>query len=78
MVNTQYLENCIKRSGLKKESIALEIGITRQALANKINNKNLFNGAEIKALIRILKLTCEEVMAIFFADDVHLEVDKGV
>lgn len=71
MTNTLYLEEVIKNSGLKKECLATALGITRQSLTNKINNKTMFNGAEIKVLMGILRLSNKDTMRIFFADDVH-------
>ena len=77
MTNTLYLEEVIKNAGLKKSFLAEKCGITLQTFTNKMTNKSEFTASEIKILSDILKLTPKQIKIIFFADDVHIEMDKG-
>lgn len=71
MTNTVELELLIKKSGLKKGYIAKVLGLSRQALSNKINNKSLFTATEISLLCDLLKITSlKEKDRIFFAQTV--------
>ena len=66
MVNTQYLEERIEKSGLKKSYLAEKCKCTRQYLTMKIRNQAEFKVNDVKALRKELKLTDTEVMRIFF------------
>lgn len=67
MTNTQLLKDKIELSGLKISYIAAYVGISRQLLWKKINNKTSFNQFEIEKLCKILKITSlKEKEAIFF------------
>ena len=57
MTNTALLEGLIKRSGYKYSFIAEKVGISYQALRNKLNNKTEFLPTEIEALCAILNIT---------------------
>lgn len=68
MTNTVLLRELIAKSGLKLEYLAEECGITRQALSNKMTNRNLFTAKEIDVLCTELKVTSlREKERIFFA-----------
>lgn len=68
MTNTEMLREIIAKSGLKLEYLAEKCEITRQALSNKITNKNLFTAKEIEVLCRELKISSlTEKERIFFA-----------
>lgn len=68
MTNTKMLQKIIEESGLKINFIADFVGISRQALWNKINNVSQFNQYEIERLCDILKITSLKTKeAIFFA-----------
>ncbi|MBR6821938.1 MAG: helix-turn-helix transcriptional regulator [Clostridia bacterium] len=56
MTNTELLREFITKSGLKLEYLAEKCEITRQALSNKITNRNLFTAKEIEVLCRELKI----------------------
>lgn len=56
MTNTDELEKIIASSGLKKEFIAEQLGITAMSLYNKINNIREFKASEIQKLSDILKI----------------------
>lgn len=69
MTNTKLLNEKIKSSGLKREYIAKELGITRQSFTMKINNESFFNQPQIQKLCDILNITSlSEKDMIFFAN----------
>jgi plasmid maintenance system antidote protein VapI len=65
MTDTKELKTRITDSGLKLTAIAEALGLTRQALWNKIENVSEFKASEIAALADILHLTENEVTNIF-------------
>ena len=68
MTNTELLEKVITSSGLKKNYIAEQMGITAYSLAKKIRNETEFKSSEIKKLCLILEInTLEDKDRIFFA-----------
>ena len=67
MTNTLLLKACIDKSGYKMGYIAKSIGVTRQGLLLKINNKHEFKASEIDILCKLLKISIKDRMAIFFA-----------
>ena len=71
MVDTPYLEEEIKNSGLKKSYLAEKCGITLQTFSNKMNNKSEFTGSEIQIISKILGLTAKKMNDIFFAENVE-------
>ena len=71
-VNTSKLKAKIVEKGLLQDAVAMQLGMTSATFNYKLNNKTEFKASEIKMLIAILELTTDEVMAIFFAEDVDL------
>lgn len=71
MTNTDLLKRKIDESGLKMQYIAEQLGISHQALYNKIGNKTQFLASEIMKLSELLKLTKRERDAIFFVESVN-------
>lgn len=68
MTNTLLLEDIIKRSGYKYSFIAQKVGISYQALRNKLNNKTEFLPTEIETLCSVLNITdLKQKNDIFFA-----------
>lgn len=68
MTNTAVLRELISKSGLKLEYLANKCNITRQALSNKITNRNFFTAKEISVLCEELKIDdLETKERIFFA-----------
>lgn len=67
MTNTELLQEKLNNSGYKMTFVAKELGITYQALLNKLNNKSQFKVDEVKTLGILLHLTGAEVDRIFFA-----------
>lgn len=73
MTDTVRLKEEIKRSGLKKGWIALELGLSSYGFHRKINNESEFKAGEIKNLCQLLKITSlKKKEEIFFNE----EVDK--
>lgn len=70
MTNRKLLEQCIERSGLKKGKIAEAMGKTINTFSRKLAGKQDFTESEMRTLARILHLSAEERIAIFFADEV--------
>ena len=72
MTNRELLARCIKRSGLKKGYIAEAINKKPRTLSKKLAGNQDFTETEMRTLARILHLSVEERVAIFFTE----EVDK--
>jgi len=69
MTNTELLKSKIEESGLKYEYLAKKLGITRFALANKVNNRNEFKASEIPKLCGELNIkSSKEKDQIFFSN----------
>lgn len=66
MVNHLALKSLIKQSGFKLYKLADVLGITRQALANKLDGETQFTIAEATALVRELNIPREEIVNYFF------------
>lgn len=69
MVNTEKLNDAIKSAGLRKDGIAVSLGISRQALSGKINNRTEFRASEAKWLKDSLHLSDGSFVEIFFANE---------
>ena len=69
MTNTELLQEKLNNSGYKMTFVAKGLGITYQALLNKLNNKCEFTAGEIISLGQLLHLTGAEVNRIFFMYD---------
>lgn len=67
MTNEMLLRKKIEESGLKLCFIASKVGITYQALLNKMNNKSEFRAGEIQALCDLLGIGPQDKEDIFFA-----------
>lgn len=67
MVQTEELKKRMIASGLKTNYICEQMGITRQSLDMKINNKRPFRVSEIYVACDLLKLSNEEKQSIFYA-----------
>lgn len=73
MTDSEKLNKVITESGMKITVIAKRLGITREGLYKKLNNKTEFKASEILAMQRILNLTNEDRDLIFFALEVELK-----
>ena len=77
MTNTLMLEKIIDNSGLKRNFIATQMGISSYTLSLKINNKKEFKASEIDRLCTILKINVASRMQIFFAPGVDFKSTSG-
>lgn len=68
MINSEMLLDAIKRCGYRLDHVAQHLSITRQRLSDKIKNKAEFKIGEIQLLVKLLHLTDDEIIAIFFAN----------
>lgn len=72
MVNTRLFNEKVKASGLKKDFIAKELGITRSGLYKKATNSSEFTTGELTILCKLLSITkLTEKESIFFAEEVN-------
>lgn len=69
MINTELLQEKLNKSGFTMTFVAKELGISYQALLDKVNNKREFTYGEIISLGILLHLTGAEVDQIFFMYD---------
>ena len=69
-INLALLEEKIKKSGMKRIAIAEKMHLTTAGLANKLKGKRDFNATEIKGIAAAINLTGEDILNIFFADNV--------
>lgn len=72
MTNSLELELQIKRVGITKKEIAKSLGISEQALFNKIKGETEFKASEIYKLTDILRLSAESRDLIFLMNNVIL------
>lgn len=70
MVDVNLLKEKIQASGYKIQYIAETCGLSVMGLRNKIEGKTEFTVSELTILICLLKLSLEDVMAIFFVKNV--------
>lgn len=71
MTKTEELRKLLGGSGLKLGYVAEKLGITRQALAMKIENQTEFKPSEILQLCEMLGISnLEDRERIFFAQEV--------
>lgn len=66
MVNELLLNDAIIKSGIKQGKLAEGLGISRQALNNKLTGKNEFTLSEVEGLAIALGITREEIPDYFF------------
>ena len=71
MTRTEELRKLLDDSGLKRGYVAEKLGITRQALAMKIENQTEFKPSEILQLCEMLGISnLEDRERIFFTQEV--------
>ena len=64
------LKELIVESGMKKNHIAAQLGITDGSLRNKLDGKTSFKWREVQALAQILNLSREDCERLFFNPEV--------
>ena len=70
MTDKIKLEYLLKKAKVSKKDYAKSLGISLQALYNKLNNLTEFKQAEISATCKLLNLSTKERDEIFFAHKV--------
>lgn len=71
MTLTKDLDELIEKSGYKYGFIAEKLGISYQALRNKLDNKTGFWAREIHIICKLLNISdYAEINRLFFAPDV--------
>lgn len=71
MTDNRELEVAFAKRGIKKNVVAKEIGISLNSLRRKAINQMQFKADEICKLIKILNLTEDELIAIFFKEEIN-------
>ena len=64
------LEYEIKRKGLSVNDFCEKIGVSRSAYYRKCNGSSEFTRDEIESIMRVLEISLEEGMLIFFSQEV--------
>ena len=72
MCDYDALERKIKDSGYKQYYIAKRMGLSESGLSNKLNGRTQFKLDEVTTLARMLNLSGEELLQIFFKK-VHVD-----
>lgn len=67
MTNGKLLKEIAKAKRITLQELATALGLTRQGLSNKIENRSEFRASEISKLSEILKLSERQKSDIFFA-----------
>lgn len=65
-MNTDELKKRIRASGLKIRYLAEQLGISHEAMYNKVKGKSEFKASEMAALAELLKLSDKDIPLIFF------------
>lgn len=68
MTDSIALNNLIEESGMKRNAIAKKLGISETALRQKIKSSREFKPSEIKEMCKILSISGNDLMSIFFAE----------
>jgi hypothetical protein len=69
LVNLPLLIDKVTKSGLKLGAIATEMGVSRPTLRNRLQGtKGDFTLSEIRSLSKILQLTDNDILQIFFKE----------
>lgn len=70
-MNYPELRASIARAGITNRKVAEILGLSEQALYNKIQGETEFKNSEIKNLASLLNLTMADVNYIFFDQSVN-------
>lgn len=66
-MNCEELKKRIDERGLKIRYIAEKLGISHEAMYNKVKGKTEFKVSEVAALAKVLNLSDKDIRSIFFA-----------
>ena len=70
-MNRNLLRGKLMSQGKTLGDLAEELGISQQALSAKVSGRHKFNSSQISTCITYLDLSPNELMSIFFADEVE-------
>ena len=77
MTNSLKLKALLLLNGLNQEDLAKYLGLSKQTINMKINNKRAFKLQEITKICNLLKIdNIYERFAIFFANEVDLRLQN--
>lgn len=65
-MNTNLLIYAIGKKSLSMKNFAKKIGLTEQSLIDKMSGKSSFLLGEVKVAQKVLNLSDEDVLAVFF------------
>ena len=71
MTNTNLLKAKLREHGYLQDDVAEYLSISVTAFNNKLNNKNEFKDTEIQKMITLLDIANNDIVPIFFADNVE-------
>lgn len=69
-MNSDLLKNKLREVGISEEDMAKAMGISKEALENRLNGKTEFTLKDIIAVVQILGLDRRETGQIFFGTEV--------
>ncbi|MFT8351163.1 DUF739 family protein [Clostridium saccharoperbutylacetonicum] len=69
-MNFNKLKGKMTEMEYTQEKLAVKLGITLQSLNSKINNRSQFNFGEIIKIINVLQINSNEIVEIFFKDNI--------
>lgn len=70
MLSVKELKAEIVRNGETVKSVALKLGMDRGTFYRKMNGVSDFTRTDIQKLVKMLRLSSEDTMRIFFANEV--------
>lgn len=70
VLNFNKLKGKMTEMEYTQEKLAVKLGITLQSLNSKINNRSQFNFGEIIKIINVLQINSNEIVEIFFKDNI--------
>jgi plasmid maintenance system antidote protein VapI len=66
MADNKRIEELIKHSGYKKQYIASQLGVSRQAFSRKLHGSIRWSAEDIVRIKDLFKLTSDKAFDIFF------------
>ena len=66
MVNTKKLKGVLVEHGFSQQSLAKEMNLSKNTLNSRINGRSEFSTEEVKTICRLLYLSQEQMLDIFF------------
>lgn len=70
-MNLAEFRAAVARANVANKAMAAHLGLSEQALYNKMSGKTEFKNSEIVKLADILNLTMDDVNVIFFSGEVN-------